>query len=56
MIIDEKIYIFLKQIMKNIDGPIREDEKILFMDSIYSLEKLRGTNYYNEINRCNRIC
>jgi len=50
-VIDEKIYIFSKKELteKNIDGPIREDEKILLVDSIYSLEKLRGTDYYEKL-------
>ncbi|MBS4534394.1 CRISPR-associated helicase Cas3' [Clostridium sp. D2Q-14] len=47
--IDEHIFNLSKNALKSIDGDITEDEKIMLIDSIYTIEKLKGTEYYEKI-------
>lgn len=35
--------------MKNLDGPITEDEKIKLIDSVYTMDNLKGTEYLKEL-------
>ena len=48
-VIDDKIFEFSKEALKNIDGKISEEEKINLIDSVYTTEKLEETEYYKEI-------
>ena len=47
--IDKDIFKFSKESLKNIKGPITEDEKIKLINSIYTMEKLKSTEYYDEL-------
>ncbi|MBU5439017.1 CRISPR-associated helicase Cas3' [Tissierella sp. MSJ-40] len=47
--IDEYIFALSKDALKNIDGPITEDEKINLIDGVYTMEKLKGTDYYDKL-------
>lgn len=48
-VIDEEIFNLSKDVLEGIDGHINEDKKISFIDSIYTLEKLKDTDYYNKL-------
>ncbi|NLY76937.1 MAG: CRISPR-associated helicase Cas3' [Tissierellia bacterium] len=48
-VIDEHIFKLSKDALKDIDGPITEEEKISLIDGIYTLEKLKGTDYYDRL-------
>ncbi len=48
-VIDEDIFKFSKEALKNIDGRINEEEKIRLINNVYTTEKLEGTNYYDAI-------
>ena len=48
-VIDEYIFRLSKEALRNIKGPIIEDEKIKLIDSIYTMEKLEGTKYHEEL-------
>ena len=48
-VIDEHIFKLSKEALDNVKGPITEDEKINLIDSIYTMEKLKGTGYYNDL-------
>lgn len=49
-IINKDIYQFSKEALRNKgDGDFSEEEKIKLIDSVYSIEKLAGTAYYEEI-------
>ncbi|MDU5082961.1 CRISPR-associated helicase Cas3' [uncultured Tissierella sp.] len=47
--IDEHIFELSKKALENIKGPIAEDDKINLIDSIYTMEKLKGKEYYNKL-------
>lgn len=47
--INEYIFNLSKNALKNIDGPIIEDEKINLIDNIYTMEKLKGTDYHEKL-------
>lgn len=47
--IDEKLFEFSKEALVNIDGTISESKKQEIIRSVYSTEKLKGTDYYNEV-------
>lgn len=47
--IDEYIFKLSKEALKNIDGIITEDEKIALIDNIYTIDKLKGTDYYEKL-------
>ncbi|MDR7871003.1 MAG: CRISPR-associated helicase Cas3' [Tissierellaceae bacterium] len=47
--IDEKIFYLSKEALKDIDGIITEDNKISLIDSIYTMEKLTGTDYHKKL-------
>lgn len=44
--IDEYIFKLSKKALVNIDGAISEDDKISLIDGIYTIEKLKDTDYY----------
>lgn len=48
-VINEHIFKLSKEALRNIKGPITEDEKIKLIDSIYTMEKLEGTKYHEEL-------
>ncbi|MGI6588110.1 MAG: CRISPR-associated helicase Cas3' [Peptococcia bacterium] len=48
-IIDEKIFEFSKEAIKNIEGKISEEEKIKLINSVYTTQKLMGTEYYKKV-------
>ncbi len=47
--IDKYIFGLSKKALENIDGPITEDKKISLINDIYTMEKLKGTDYYNKL-------
>lgn len=47
--IDEHIFDLSKMALKSISGCITEDEKVNLIDSIYTTEKLKGTEYYEQL-------
>lgn len=48
-VIDELIFELSKKVLKNLEGPITEDEKIKLIDSVYTMENLKGTEYFKEL-------
>lgn len=48
-VIDEYIFRLSKEALENIEGPITEDEKVKLIDSIYTMEKLKGTEYHEKL-------
>lgn len=48
-VIDNDTYQFSKEALKNIDGKISEEQKIKLINSVYTTEKLKATNYYKQI-------
>lgn len=48
-VIDEQIFKLSKEALKNMKGIITEDRKISLIDSIYSMGKLKGTDYYKKL-------
>ncbi|NLK63016.1 MAG: CRISPR-associated helicase Cas3' [Fusobacteria bacterium] len=50
-VIDEKIFEFSKEVLKNIDGKIDEKTKLELINKVYSTEKLKNTNYYELIEK-----
>lgn len=48
-VIDENIFKLSKDALKDMDGAITENEKISLIDSIYTLEKLKKTEYYEKL-------
>lgn len=48
-VIDELIFELSKKALKNLDGPITEDEKIKLIDSVYTMDNLKGTEYLKEL-------
>ncbi|HEX9063010.1 MAG TPA: CRISPR-associated helicase Cas3', partial [Clostridia bacterium] len=47
--IDEKLFEFSKEALKNIDGKITETKKQDIIKYIYNTEKLKDTEYYKEV-------
>lgn len=47
--IDEHIFDLSKTSLESIKGCITEDEKVNLIDSIYTKEKLKGTEYYEQL-------
>lgn len=47
--IDEKIFEFSKEALKEVDGIISETEKQIIIEKVYSTEKLKNTDYYKEV-------
>lgn len=47
--IDEQIFEFSKDAIKNINGPITETDKIRLIDGLYTIEKLKDTDYYDKL-------
>lgn len=48
-VIDEYIFKLSKEALRNINGPLTEDQKIKLIDSIYTMEKLKGTEYHEKL-------
>lgn len=48
-VIDEYIFKLSKKALENIEGTIKEDEKVRLIDSIYTMDKLEETEYYKKI-------
>ncbi|WIV11667.1 CRISPR-associated helicase Cas3' [Proteiniborus sp. MB09-C3] len=48
-VIDEYIFKLSKEALRRIKGPITEDEKIKLIDSIYTMEKLKETDYHKKL-------
>ncbi|WP_313758616.1 CRISPR-associated helicase Cas3' [Tissierella sp.] len=48
-IIDEYIFKLSKEALDNVKGPITENEKINLIDSIYTMEKLKETEYHDKL-------
>ena len=48
-VIDEQIFKLSKEALKDMKGIITEDRKISLIDSIYSMDKLKGTDYYKKL-------
>lgn len=48
-VIDEKIFSLSKEALKDIDGIITEDNKISLIDSIYTTDILKGTDYHEKL-------
>ncbi|AEV69184.1 CRISPR-associated helicase/endonuclease Cas3 [Acetivibrio clariflavus] len=47
--IDEKIFEFSKEELKNIDGIMTETEKQKMIEKVYNTDKLKDTDYYNKV-------
>lgn len=47
--IDEKLFEFSKEELKNLDGVITETEKQKIIEKVYSTERLKDTDYYKEV-------
>ncbi|AFS77696.1 CRISPR-associated helicase Cas3 [Gottschalkia acidurici 9a] len=47
--IDKEIFRLSKKALKNIDGNIDENKKMELIDSVYTTEKLNGTDYYTKL-------
>lgn len=47
--IDDKIFQFSKSALASVDGVITESKKQKIIESVYSTERLRETDYYNEV-------
>ncbi len=48
-VIDEYIFKLSKEALDNVKGPITENEKINLIDSIYTMEKLKDTEYHDKL-------
>ncbi len=50
-VIDADIFEFSKKTLKDekIDGVVKEEQKIRLVNDVYTLEKLKGTKYYEEL-------
>lgn len=48
-VIDEKIFEFSKEALKNLKGKISEKEKINLINNLYTTENLEETDYYKKI-------
>lgn len=48
-VIDKDIFKFSKEVLKNIEGEISEEEKINLINSVYTTGKLEETEYYKKI-------
>lgn len=48
-VIDEKLFEFSKDALRNVDGIITESKKQEIICNVYNTEKLKGTEYYKEV-------
>lgn len=50
-VIDEDIFELSKEAINDIDGIMKESEKMQLVEKVYSAEKLMGTKYYQEVQK-----
>ena len=48
-VINKKIFELSKKILENANGKISEEDKINLINDVYTTDKLKETNYYNQI-------
>ncbi len=48
-VIDKDIFKFSKQSLGNIDGLIKESDKLKLVEEVYSTKRLKNTKYYNDV-------